>query len=323
MNHVTAPVRFGVRSAVVHMKNRAPSGISSAGAASTRTARLDARQNENKQFRKAQQAYTFPTKSRRRLSKYLAKLEDIEISSIEKSIDNHCSDRKIGSGLSTKNLQQVGQKQKQGTKVLLNRKEVCQAATSKAPQGGGSSVMAYGMRPLLFWENMVAGAVSRSIAQTVMHPANTMKTILQSSRDTSFVSLLHPKSFRMLTRGAGANFILSIPHGAINFAVLEYVRGKMSKVVESNPYLERNAERLGPGLDFISSAISTITCSIVSTPQMMITDNIMAGNYPNMPKAIQGLASKKGINGFYSGWWPGLAGKIPSYVSRVYRGGGL
>ena len=46
----------------------------------------------------------------------------------------------------------------------------------------------------------------------------------------------------------------------------------------------------------------------------MITDNIMAGTYANLPGAIQGLASEKGIAGFYTGWAPGVAGKIPSYA---------
>lgn len=43
-------------------------------------------------------------------------------------------------------------------------------------------------------------------------------------------------------------------------------------------------------------------------------DNIMAGNYANLPSAISGLSSSRGIMGFYSGWWPGLVGKIPSYA---------
>jgi hypothetical protein len=45
------------------------------------------------------------------------------------------------------------------------------------------------------------------------------------------------------------------------------------------------------------------------------TDNIMAGNYANLPGAVQGLYANQGIAGFYAGWFPGLAGKIPSYVS--------
>ena len=173
------------------------------------------------------------------------------------------------------------------------------------------------VRPLVFWENMVCGAVSRTLAQTVMHPANTMKTILQSSRAAdrpTLGQLMRPDQFRMLTRGAGANFLLSVPHGAVNFAVLEFVRGKLNQAVNNVPFLRQRLESIGPALDFTSSAISTICCSVVSTPQMMITDNIMAGNYPNLPAAIAGLYNNGGVMGFYGGWFPGLVGKIPSYV---------
>jgi hypothetical protein len=142
--------------------------------------------------------------------------------------------------------------------------------TTTDSRGGASD-----NRKLEFWESMVCGAVSRSVAQTIMHPANTMKTIMQNSRggltDPTYASLLRPESFRRLSQGAGANFLLSVPHGAINFAVLEFVRHKLAQTVEATPYLKERSERFGPGLDFLSSAISTITCSIVSTPQMMIT----------------------------------------------------
>lgn len=171
-------------------------------------------------------------------------------------------------------------------------------------------------RPLSFYEHMICGAISRSVAQTTMHPANTMKTILQSrtvagqQRET-VARLARPKNWKLLTRGAGAQLLLSIPHGAVNFAVLEFVRQTMNNFIErQGGSLSRVA---GPGLDFVSSAISTVCCSVVSTPQMMITDNIMAGTYSNLPSAVKGLARNQGIKGFYTGWWPGLAGKIPSY----------
>lgn len=172
-------------------------------------------------------------------------------------------------------------------------------------------------RPLSFLENMICGAVSRSVAQTAMHPANTMKTILQSSQGVNrptFFQLMHPTNFRMLTRGAGANFILSVPHGALNFAVLEYVRDKLNQGAEAVPFLKERLDSIGPALDFASSAISTICCSLISTPQMMLTDNIMAGNYNDLTSAARGLYAQGGVMGLYSGWWPGLVGKIPSYV---------
>lgn len=172
-------------------------------------------------------------------------------------------------------------------------------------------------RPLLFWETMICGAISRSTAQTALHPANTMKTLLQNARPSdqlTIAELIRPKNFHRLTVGAGANFVLSVPHGAVNFAVLELIRRNLQNCVNRVPVLKRRGESLGPGLDFVSSCLSTVTCSVVSTPQMMVTDNIMSGRFGNLPEAIRGLASEQGIRGFYRGWWPGLAGKIPSYA---------
>ncbi len=65
---------------------------------------------------------------------------------------------------------------------------------------------------------------------------------------------------------------------------------------------EKNAA-FGPAMDFVSSAIATVCCSVVSTPQMMIVDNIMAGTYPNLARAVGGLSAEKGIGGFYTGWY--------------------
>lgn len=65
--------------------------------------------------------------------------------------------------------------------------------------------------------------------------------------------------------------------------------------------------------DFTSSAISTIICSIVSTPQMVITDRLMAGMYSSFPDSVASIFKSEGIFGFYRGWWPALAQKIPSY----------
>lgn len=54
--------------------------------------------------------------------------------------------------------------------------------------------------------------------QTCMQPANVVKTLLQGRGTASQLSNL---SFKLLTRGAGAQFIMSLPHGAFNYATLE------------------------------------------------------------------------------------------------------
>lgn len=51
-----------------------------------------------------------------------------------------------------------------------------------------------------------------------MQPANVVKTLLQGRGTASQLSEL---SFKLLTRGAGAQFVMSLPHGAFNYATLE------------------------------------------------------------------------------------------------------
>jgi len=56
-----------------------------------------------------------------------------------------------------------------------------------------------------------------SCAQTAMHPANVLKTIIQTEGK---VASRHLK-WSVITRGAGAQFLLSVPHGAMAFALVE------------------------------------------------------------------------------------------------------
>ena len=153
---------------------------------------------------------------------------------------------------------------------------------------------------LTYLQTMAAGALSRTMAQTIMHPANTYKTLLQL-KNTGKISRLTPER---LFRGADAQFVLSLPHGAFYFCVIDVVKKKMAN------FMPENLNFLG---DFTASTISTIVCSIVSTPQMVITDRIMAGIYPSFQAAVNTIIKTEGLAGFYTGWWPALAQKIPSY----------
>lgn len=97
--------------------------------------------------------------------------------------------------------------------------------TAKSSRGGAATVS------LTFGEAMFAGAVSRSIAQTCMQPANVVKTLLQGRGTSKQLSNL---SFKLLTRGAGAQFVMSLPHGAFNFATLEVCTGSAAVVLYLN-----------------------------------------------------------------------------------------
>lgn len=153
---------------------------------------------------------------------------------------------------------------------------------------------------LTYVQTMAAGALSRTMAQTIMHPANTYKTILQLRNSGKNLKLTPER----LLRGADAQFLMSLPHGAFYFCVIDVVKKKLGHLLPS---------RLTFLGDFSASTISTIICSIVSTPQMVLTDRLMAGVYTSSPEAIRTILKTEGLKGFYTGWWPALAQKIPSY----------
>ena len=167
-------------------------------------------------------------------------------------------------------------------------------------------------RVLTYYGMMLAGAVARSASATAVHPLNVWKTMLQ----TKGGELPVPITWSVYSRGAGSQFLMSIPHGALNYAVTETIKIELAKIaieLELSSILSRRI--LDPILDFLSSALSTFICSVVSTPQMVLTDRIMAGVYPNFFEGAQSIVkSKEGIAGFFVGWFPALVQKIPSYA---------
>lgn len=78
--------------------------------------------------------------------------------------------------------------------------------------------------PLTYLQTMAAGALSRSIAQTLLHPAYTYKTILQL-KVADIDTIKKTLTFGRLLRGIDAQFLMSVPHGAFHFYVIDRVRG--------------------------------------------------------------------------------------------------
>eukprot|EP01038_Epipyxis_sp_PR26KG_P012968 gene12968-17389_t len=163
---------------------------------------------------------------------------------------------------------------------------------------------------LNYYGLMLAGAVARSVSATAVHPLNVMKTMLQT-KDGKMPAM----KWSVLSRGAGSQFIMSVPHGAVNFAVTETTKKELARLSIKLKWMQVIPQKiLNPLLDFLSSAISTFICSVISTPQMVLTDRIMAGVYSNFFTAVYAIAVNEGIGGFYLGWLPALVQKIPSYA---------
>lgn len=159
---------------------------------------------------------------------------------------------------------------------------------------------------LSYAENMIAGGLSRAAAQAVCHPLNVGKTLLQArgSGVTTLPSLarLIRKNPYLLFRGMCAQCLLSIPNGAISFATLELAKTSLSKII----FLEK----AGAALDLLSSCAGTLITSIISTPQTVLLDRVMTGQYPNFNVGIKTIWASEGLYGFYRGWAPAMSSKV-------------
>lgn len=61
--------------------------------------------------------------------------------------------------------------------------------------------------------------------------------------------------------------ILPCAHPSTHLLLLQVILGCSAKI-----FPDEWRERAGPVLDFFSSSVATLVCSVVSTPQMVITD---------------------------------------------------
>jgi hypothetical protein len=78
---------------------------------------------------------------------------------------------------------------------------------------------------MTYLQTLTAGAVSRSMAQTLLHPAYTYKTLLQLKNVGHHIPKpsLSNLQFARLLKGIDAQFLLSLPHGAFHFFVIDQV----------------------------------------------------------------------------------------------------
>lgn len=155
---------------------------------------------------------------------------------------------------------------------------------------------------------MLCGALSRTVAALAVHPLHVMKVNLQRQKyhqSTSAEMLLTPTT---LTRGLGTQLFLTLPHGALSFAVTESTKKWLLNYTTSHSQFKK----FDPMFDLIAASVSSMICSLISIPQMLLTDRIMIGLYPNLWCGLQDVVRSFGVRGLYQGWVPGMIVKLPS-----------
>jgi hypothetical protein len=156
---------------------------------------------------------------------------------------------------------------------------------------------------------LAIGAFSRTVSQGLIHPLNALKTVLQLRRNShASMAKTYILSTNLL-QGIDAQLLLSLPHGALYYYFIQ----KLKPALQERQVIllkQINKEFLN---DFVASTVATILCSVISTPQMVLTDRMAASEFSSSAVALRSILKSEGIAGLYRGWWPALLQKIPSY----------
>lgn len=184
----------------------------------------------------------------------------------------------------------------------------CSAVQQSAPES--PCTLSTSGRNLTLREHAVAGGIARCAAQTAVHPLNVAKTMLQTHGGGEALrkALSTPTGARQtLTRGIGAQALLSLPNGAINFWALECAR-RFTTAGLNSMSLSAPAQVV----DVVSASFGTAIGTLVSLPQSVLNDQIMSGKHKNLRQAVRAV----GWRGLYppSTWRAALLSKVPSYA---------
>ena len=191
-------------------------------------------------------------------------------------------------------------------------------ARGRPPRAGALTRTGGGPPPpprLSLRQHALAGARA-AVAQSCVHPLNVAKTTLQTANGPAALramtsgGLFSMATWRHLSRGLGAQALLSMPNGAINFCVMEGTRRFICSV----------APRGGALIDATTAVAGTAVATVVSLPQSILNDRIMGGAHQNLVEALRAV----GWRGLYprTAWTAALCAKVPAYAVNwaAYQG---
>lgn len=140
---------------------------------------------------------------------------------------------------------------------------------------------------------MLCGSISRTVAALAIHPLHATKVNLQLQQPRSNLQL--PPillDWKTLTRGLGPQLLLTLPHGALSFAVTDLTKRWLINATNSQQSPNRTV--IDPLLDLLAAGFSSLICSIISIPQMLLTDRIMVGYYPSLSYGLRDIIRAQG-----------------------------
>ena len=149
------------------------------------------------------------------------------------------------------------------------------------PRGGVSSLS----------NKVIAGGVSRALAQALLYPVDALRTLAQTRDGRT----LRDVGSKALIRGCAQTSSFALFTGAFQFGLYGMVKPKY-----------------GP---LIASASAAAGSCLVSVPQEVIKQRLVTGVYTSFRQAVGTILKTEGILGFYAGWKPTMSRNVPFVIT--------
>ena len=172
-------------------------------------------------------------------------------------------------------------------------------------------------------EHLVAGASAAAAAVSIMHPMDTIKTVVQVNRGTASAAantaatvtqkklttfsalglILRDGGLPALYKGLGVTLSGQVPANAIKFTAFETLTQL------ANSMFPKHAKT--PPVDFICGALAFVACSVVLVPSELLKQRLQSGMYSNIRTAVGNIVKQEGPRALFTGYSATLFRDVP------------
>jgi solute carrier family 25 (mitochondrial S-adenosylmethionine transporter), member 26 len=164
-----------------------------------------------------------------------------------------------------------------------------------------------GSIPLTFGEQMLAGAIARGAAQTLLHPVDVVRTRLQAK------NVVTKWSAGVFAKGVLPQMLLASPAGALQFAAFELAKDKLAEINSDDSTRELRM--------LLAGASGALAAAFFRVPQEVLKQRIQADIYPNLAVALRETLGSGGPAALYKGWLATISRDVPwNALSFMFHG---
>ena len=149
--------------------------------------------------------------------------------------------------------------------------------------------------------HLASAAIARSTSIFAMYPVDTIKTRVQTGQTNAL-------RITGLYQGVWGSLAGQVPYGVLTFGSYEIYKEKLQRAFpQTRPAF----------LVALAAVCGDLTGSGLLCPSEVVKQKLQAGIFASTREAIAGIWSKRGIQGFYEGYFGALTRDVPFRVAQL------